>query len=288
LKLNHFHGLYGDQTFLQKSDFLHCEALEIRSKTYKWEIEEHFHTDLFQIFFIEHGDGTLSAGKQKMEIVSPALIVIPANTLHGFHFIEGIKGGVLTVSERFLEKIFGENSVPFLDSKKRTQVSYRDNENEFQSILGFYNEISAEITENAADKDLALKPWFELLFLKLYRNTKEVEKRELLLNNRTLVYYGHFLHLIKKNINQSKKVSEFASDLQITTVHLNRICREISGKSALEVIQEILIAEAKNYLLNTSYTVSEIAYFLNFNDPAYFNRMFKKLVGAAPGVFRKH
>ena len=43
----------------------------------------------------------------------------------------------------------------------------------------------------------------------------------------------------------------------------------------------------KNTLLNTSYSVSEIAYFLNFSDPAYFSRLFKKVVGVPPGEFRK-
>ncbi|WP_276391485.1 AraC family transcriptional regulator [Eudoraea chungangensis] len=32
---------------------------------------------------------------------------------------------------------------------------------------------------------------------------------------------------------------------------------------------------------------AEVAYFLNFNDPAYFNRLFKKRVGVAPGEFRE-
>ncbi|MFX5756507.1 helix-turn-helix domain-containing protein, partial [Acinetobacter baumannii] len=68
--------------------------------------------------------------------------------------------------------------------------------------------------------------------------------------------------------------------------HLNRICNEVRGKSALSIIQEHLIEQAKTYLLHTSYSVSEIAYLLNFEYPNYFARLFKKLNGVSPREFR--
>ena len=46
--------------------------------------------------------------------------------------------------------------------------------------------------------------------------------------------------------------------------------------------------EAKKYLLNTNYSISEVSYFLNFKDPAYFTRLFKKMTGVTPSEFRKN
>jgi AraC family transcriptional activator of pobA len=70
-------------------------------------------------------------------------------------------------------------------------------------------------------------------------------------------------------------------------MHLNRVCKIVVDKSPLQILHELVVAEAKKYLLNTSYSISEISYFLNFNDPAYFTRLFKKNVGVSPSDFRK-
>ena len=56
---------------------------------------------------------------------------------------------------------------------------------------------------------------------------------------------------------------------------------------ASALIQERLIQAAKRKLIYTSDTVKEIAFDLNFNDPSYFIRFFKKQVGSSPNVYRE-
>ncbi|MBD0286067.1 MAG: AraC family transcriptional regulator, partial [Flavisolibacter sp.] len=48
-----------------------------------------------------------------------------------------------------------------------------------------------------------------------------------------------------------------------------------------------ILLEAKRLLTNADMTITEIAYDLNFQDNAYFNRFFKKNVGMTPDEFRK-
>lgn len=285
--LKHYSGLYGDDEIRATTDFFQCEPLAFRSKTYNWEISEHFHSELLQLFFIKNGKGQLVMNSKTLAIESPCVLLIPANTLHGFHFFEQVEGDVFTVSERYLENIFKENTPIFTEPIQKIQILYSNNRNEFDKVVKIYEEINRELKSDFVGKKIALRGWLELLFLRFYRGTFEEEKRELLQNNPTLAYYRKFTLLIKRSKNNEKRVTDYASLLKISTVHLNRICREIVGKSALQIIQENMIQDAKNYLLNTSYSSAEIAYFLNFNDPAYFNRLFKKLVGVSPGVFRK-
>ena len=47
-----------------------------------------------------------------------------------------------------------------------------------------------------------------------------------------------------------------------------------------------VLLEAKRELVYTSAAVSEIAYALGFDDPAYFTRFFSKRTGMAPRTFR--
>ena len=90
-----------------------------------------------------------------------------------------------------------------------------------------------------------------------------------------------------KNSEYPKSIPDFADELNITPVHLNRICNAVAGKSAIELVHQNLIIEAQKYLLHTSYSVSEIAYLLKFEYPNYFAKLFKKHTGLSPLEFRR-
>lgn len=63
--------------------------------------------------------------------------------------------------------------------------------------------------------------------------------------------------------------------------------KEITGRTTTEHIAERITSEAKALLTNTSWNVSEIAYTLGFEYPAYFNNFFKKQTSQTPGAFRQ-
>jgi AraC family transcriptional activator of pobA len=50
-------------------------------------------------------------------------------------------------------------------------------------------------------------------------------------------------------------------------------------------VQDYYISEAKKYFSHTSLSIAEVAYQLNFEDPAYFSRYFKKKEGISPREF---
>ena len=62
---------------------------------------------------------------------------------------------------------------------------------------------------------------------------------------------------------------------------------EETGKTAQEYIQLELINMAKERILDTDKTISEIAYGLGFQYPQHFSRLFKKCVGCTPNEYRQ-
>lgn len=77
-----------------------------------------------------------------------------------------------------------------------------------------------------------------------------------------------------------------AEKLQLSPNYLSDLLKKETGKNAQEHIHYHLVEEAKNKLLNSSNTVSEIAYDLGFEYPQYFSRMFKKKTGFSPANYR--
>jgi len=59
------------------------------------------------------------------------------------------------------------------------------------------------------------------------------------------------------------------------------------GQASGELIRNRVILEAKRLLVLNDYSISQIAYMLNFNDNSYFTKFFKKIEGVTPEEFRK-
>jgi AraC-like DNA-binding protein len=96
-----------------------------------------------------------------------------------------------------------------------------------------------------------------------------------------------FEELIEKNYKKEQSPSAYADMMNITTKHLNRICRTSLNKTATEVITERSILEAKRMLAQSSSTVMQISDELGYDDNSYFSRLFKKHVGQTPTEFRQ-
>lgn len=285
--LLHFKGLYGDNHVPLLPDFIHHESLQIRSKMYDWEIREHLHTELYQMFIIQSGSGIMISQQKEIVLESPCIVTIPTNTLHGFYFQPDVCGDVITFSESYLENIFANSPQVLHVLNQFHYFSFDQNTSSFEQILHYENQIIKDLMEENPEKQLFVQSLFQLFFVSLYRFSLSQNNAFTQSDNRTLRYFRAFQKSIKESLQETKSINEYAKELNITAVHLNRICQTLVQKSALQIVQEYLINEAKTYLLNTTYSVSEVSYFLNFKDPAYFTRVFKKLTGFAPTEFRK-
>lgn len=83
-------------------------------------------------------------------------------------------------------------------------------------------------------------------------------------------------------------VHYFAEQLHLSDSYLSDLLKKETGKTAQENIHVFVIEKAKNMLVNTDQSVSEIAFELGFEYPQYFSRLFKKKVGQTPKEFRAY
>jgi len=74
--------------------------------------------------------------------------------------------------------------------------------------------------------------------------------------------------------------------LNISPKYLSDLLRKETGKGAQEHIHTFIIDKAKNILLNSNKSISEIAYKLGFEYPQYFSKIFKKRTKMSPSEFR--
>ena len=81
-------------------------------------------------------------------------------------------------------------------------------------------------------------------------------------------------------------VKYLADNVHLSPNYLSDLLKKETGMNAQDHIHFFLIEEAKNILLNSNSSVSEIAYKLGFEYPQYFSRVFKSKTGMSPVEFR--
>ncbi|TWW01602.1 helix-turn-helix domain-containing protein [Chitinophaga pinensis] len=83
-----------------------------------------------------------------------------------------------------------------------------------------------------------------------------------------------------------RSANDFARHLSVHVNHLNRAIKETTGRTTTEHIFERLASEAKSLLKHTDWNISEISYALGFEEPAHFNKFFRRQVDTTPTAYR--
>ena len=91
-----------------------------------------------------------------------------------------------------------------------------------------------------------------------------------------------FARLVQLGCREHRDLEYYARELCITPKYLSRIVSKVSGKKALQIIQENVISEAGALLKDGKYNVQQISDILHFPNPSYFGRYFKKATGKTP------
>lgn len=96
-------------------------------------------------------------------------------------------------------------------------------------------------------------------------------------------YYSDNTHLI----HGIPSVTSIASELYFSPKYLSDLLKKETGKSAKNLIDDYLMIKAKDELLNSNNSISEIAFSLGFNYSQHFAKMFKSKLGISPSKFRE-
>jgi len=94
--------------------------------------------------------------------------------------------------------------------------------------------------------------------------------------------------IITENIsNPSCNVEFLAENLAISRVILHRKIVSLTGEPPVELIRRIRLKRAADLIQKNFGNITEIAYEVGFNNPAYFSECFKKQFGVSPSQYTK-
>jgi AraC family transcriptional regulator, transcriptional activator of pobA len=191
-------------------------------------------------------------------------------------------------TEQFVGDAFSlhyiRDNFPFLNYAG--QQSFKLEDGEALEIQNLILKINDEIKQKKHDIKEMIQVYIHLILLQANRTYQNLEIKSDKPNSShaLLVKYKR---LVSRHFLETNKVGDYADKLYITAGHLNKVVKAESGKTAHQLIEEMLFLEAKALLRHTDLSITEIAYRLNFTDPSHFNKFFKNQNGETPLHFRK-
>jgi AraC-like DNA-binding protein len=178
-----------------------------------------------------------------------------------------------------------ENEFPFFNILhtnfyKLNRLKFREFIPHFEEVFSAYKNVTDKQHKIASAKLLAL-----LYYLKEF-TTSFSQWEEAFVSSQQILLH-RFVQLVNNFYLEKRTIEEYAGMLNVTPNHLSQSIKSASGKNALSFISERLLTESKSLILFTNFSMAEIAYRLNFSDPANFGKFFKKHTSLAPLDFKK-
>lgn len=94
------------------------------------------------------------------------------------------------------------------------------------------------------------------------------------------------IDLLHRNVMKSLTLDEMAAHAGLSTSHFSRLFREQTGYSPIDYFIHLKMQHACMLLILSRKTIREIGFEIGYNDPYYFSRIFKKVMGMSPNQYR--
>jgi AraC-like DNA-binding protein len=248
-----------------------------KMKPYIKPTKPHKHLGYDEIILLFAGEGFHTIEFNSYNIVPPVIFTLKPSQVHHWEFTEKPEGYVLMFKPEFLQQFqiintgnLGIDECIQLNDKSRPIFN------------ALFKAITNELEENKENYKKSISSYLNILLIELERLS--IKHNHALTNSK----FQLFNEFIKQHFLKEKKVNKYAEMLNISSKHLNDLCKTSSGKTASSIIQNYVNTEAKRLLIYTDKNISQITFELGFDNSSHFAKFFKTQVGTSPTLFRKN
>lgn len=248
----------------------------------------HKHNFFLSVLFTE-GSGIHEIDFDRYSIKPGSLFFLKPGQTHYWNFDKNPKGYIFFHSQEFYDLNFSMNRLdqfPFYYSYKNPR-NINLNDSDIDIIKPLFRNINSEYQLSLPLKNQKLASLLNLTYIELtrlynsYNTVKKIESRT----------YLNTLNILEKTIEKyyktEKSATFYATKLNISSKHLNRIVKTILDKTTTALITERVLLESKRLIIHSKNNLTQIAQILGYEDYAYFSKVFKSKTKMTPLKFKK-
>lgn len=273
---------YGDAAEWSTSALVHSEPLIERSRLHAWKIRPHRHSNLAQLFWLARGAGGGRFDGEGYELSAPCVVVVPELCVHEFEWGQDCEGFALSIASALvhdLRRQIGAAGSAFTEP----DVLPAGDDRAYADAL--FSRIQDEYVRTRPLKEALLESLVKALAIWVARHGAPARRAQSV--SRGAFHHERFTSLLESHHRSGWTVSDYAKELGITAAHMNAICRQKSGSSALHLIHDRVLLAARRELAYTDKSIADVAASLGFSEPSYFTRFFKRKMQMTPKEYRR-
>jgi len=238
--------------------------------------------DLNYIFHIANGRGTVSTESGVIRFCAPCAVIVPAGEAHNFQFELNASGMALTITGNYLESLVAREpdfamlfAAPVIVPLVSEQLTW--------PLARLAHELAGSDVAHTAAADSHLLS----ILVQCARALEHSRAIQAAHPKAATTLVTRLRELIEQHYRDNISLAQYAATLGVTQTRLREACLMVTGMLPNQLIQQRILLEAQRALLNSTMTIAQTAYYLGFNDPAYFSRFFTKAMGQSPRMYRE-
>lgn len=233
-------------------------------------------TDGYIIIYCADGKGKLTINKQeKYNIKSNDLIIIPSGTAHQYEANEIHPWSI------YWFHIAGSRVAELFQTSELIQyvqpIQASDAETFIRLFHTCYDLLSSRINVQGL---IHAAHTLRFLISQIGLSQKKIK------DEKSEAYLDKAILFMQQRIEEQLSLSELANHIGVSRQHLNYIFRKSSGTTPIYFFLSLKMQRACQMLDATNFSVKEVSNSLGIDDPFYFSRLFKKIIGMSPKAYR--
>jgi len=283
----HFDAQLAWQTlFTSTHHFFHINRLEEYKDMMKFPLPPH-RKMVFDFVFLTSGTSVRSKGLDSYEFGANTFFFLPAYQITAHKSMsQDAKGFYCHFDSEVLTKNFQSKDLfadySFLQFIGNPLVTI--NEETTQTILFILQRLEKEYKKSDSPDFSIVQGYLLALMSEIKPFVKTEQKVKI---NAASQITEKYKSALAQYSYQKQKIRDYADILSVTPNHLNKCIKATTGKSAHELLDDMLLLEAKVMLKQTGLSIAEIAFRIGKTELSDFGRFFKQKTGFTPGEYRK-
>ena len=241
----------------------------------------HFH-DFEEVIIVTEGSLEHYIDFQVEVIQAPSVSYVSMGKMHRVIEHDDLRGWVINYQNEFIpdsklnfySNFFTSTNIPLFHSETTRKFI-----NLCEIINEEYNQINPDLT--------TIRHLTAGLISMIETERKRNIPVESITKSSQITTFNNFLKILEENFRRDEGVSFYDDKMNMSERNLNIICKNNFQKSVSEIIETRKLIEAKNLLIHSDKSVSEIGFDLGYNEKSYFSRVFHNKLSVTPTQFRE-
>jgi len=256
------------------------------------DLKSHSRPDFMSIFIITKGKGKINLNMEEIDIKENSLIHVAPNTLVGappedqFCTVSGVSFTMDFITEIGMP----ERTSDIFNYFSSKYFPVWDLEPEDTALVKRQIHLLVERTKKFAThpfgKEILIHGFYIFLFEIGALGHKYSQMTRLTFSRQESLVIK-FSNLAQQQFREVRTIKKYADQLNVSAKYLTEVVKEFSGKNASEIINDLVILEAKFLLSRSQLSIGEIAESLHFSDQSFFGKYFKRQTGVSPKTYRE-